>query len=304
MKHVLLALFLFGSLSASAATFRAGVATVDVSPKTFPRIIAGGFLEGRGERLVDRLFVRSFVLDDGKMKIAFAIVDTCMMEQSLIDEAKALASKQCGIPVDRMMVSATHTHSAPAAMGCLGTRKDTEYARFLTPKIAEAIVAANAALQPARIGWGSFDDWEHTHNRRWIRLPGKEVVDPFGNATGRANMHPGYLSKDVVGPSGPVDPQLSVIALQTADGKPLGVLANYSQHYYDSPLLSSDYFGRFCSHIATNLNAGARPADGSSSNSSRGPLISARPMAHICCSPPDMVPASCARRSFMRGNSA
>ncbi|WP_395716856.1 PVC-type heme-binding CxxCH protein [Prosthecobacter sp.] len=252
MKLVFTCLSLLTTL-ASAATFRAGVATVDISPTEFPRIIAGGFLEGRGEKLADKLFVRSFVFDDGKMKIAFAIVDTCMMEQSLIDEAKGIAAKQCGIPVDRMMVSATHTHSAPAAMGCLGTRKDTVYAKFLTPKIAEAIVAANAALQPARIGWGSFDDWEHTHNRRWIRLPGKEIVDPFGQPTGRANMHPGYLSKDVVGPSGPVDPQLSVIALQTLDGKPLGVLANYSQHYFGTAPVSADYFGLFCKHLAAKL---------------------------------------------------
>jgi hypothetical protein len=253
MKLVILSLFALNCLAVAQPVFRAGVATVDISPTEFPRIIAGGFLEGRGEKLADKLFVRSFVLDDGKMKIAFAIVDTCMMEQSLIDEAKGIASKQCGIPVDRMMVSATHTHSAPAAMGCLGTRKDTVYAKFLTPKIAEAIVAANAALQPARIGWGSFDDWEHTHNRRWIRLPGKEVVDPFGQPTGRANMHPGYLSKDVVGPSGPVDPQLSVIALQTLDGKPLGVLANYSQHYFGTSPVSADYFGLFCKHLAAKM---------------------------------------------------
>jgi len=251
MKLVLTCLALL--TTASAATFRAGVATVDISPTEFPRIIAGSFLEGRGEKLADTLFVRSFVLDDGKMKIAFAIVDTCMMEQALIDEAKGIAAKQCGIPVDRMMVSATHTHSAPAAMGCLGTRKDTVYAKFLTPKIAEAIVAADKVLQPARIGWGSFDDWEHTHNRRWIRLPGKEVVDPFGQPTGRANMHPGYLSKDVVGPSGPVDPQLSVIALQTLDGRPLGVLANYSQHYFGTAPVSADYFGLFCKHLAAKM---------------------------------------------------
>ncbi len=253
LRPLLLVVLCLSTLPVLSATFQAGVATVDISPKTFPRIIAGGFLEGRGEKNADALKVRSFVLNDGKMKIAFAIVDTCMMEQSLIDEAKALASKQCGIPVDRMMVSATHTHSAPAAMGCLGTRKDVEYATFLMPKIAEAIVAADAALQPARIGWGSFNDWEHTHNRRWIRLPGKEVVDPFGQPTGRANMHPGYLSKDVVGPSGPVDPQLSVIALQTADGKPLGVLANYSQHYFGSGPVSADYYGHFCRHLAAKM---------------------------------------------------
>jgi hypothetical protein len=199
--HAALILWAFACCASAADTFRAGVATTDVSPTDFPRIIAGGFLEGRADQLADRLYVRSFVFDDGKTKIAFAIVDTCMMTQSLIDEAKELASKQCGIPVNRMMVSATHTHSAPAAMGCLGTRLDKDYAAFLMPKIAEGIVAAEKNLQPARIGWASIDDWEHTHNRRWIRKAGAEVEDPFGERNGRAHMHPGHLSKDVIGPA-------------------------------------------------------------------------------------------------------
>ncbi|MFM7606668.1 MAG: hypothetical protein ACKO8Z_15915 [Prosthecobacter sp.] len=42
MKNALFALFLFSGLTASAATLRAGVATVDISPTEFPRIIAGG----------------------------------------------------------------------------------------------------------------------------------------------------------------------------------------------------------------------------------------------------------------------
>ncbi len=251
-----LLLFEFTNSLVSAAEFRAGAVTTDISPKTFPRIIAGGFLEGRGEKVISRLHARSIVLDDGKMQIALCVVDTCMMEQSLIDEAKALASKECGIPTDRMMVSATHTHSAPAAMGCLGTRKDTEYATFLIPKIAESIVEAHKRLQPAKIGWSSIDDWEHTHNRRWIRQIGKEVVDPFGDATGRANMHPGYLSKDVVGPSGPVDPQLSVISIRTLDDKPLAVLANYSQHYFGQSPISADYFGIFNTIIEERLGGG------------------------------------------------
>jgi hypothetical protein len=37
--------------------------------------------------------------------------------------------------------------------------------------------------------------------------------------------------------------------------------------------------------------SGARPSVGSSSSSRRGLLISARPIASICCSPPDIVPA-------------
>src|SRR5215469_14480826 len=46
---------------------------------------------------------------------------------------------------------------------------------------------------------------------------------------------------------------------------------------------------------------GSNPANGSSIKSNLGFDISARPIAHICCSPPESVPASCPRRSFNRG---
>lgn len=57
----------------NAPPFRVGVATVDVSPTSFPSIIAGGFLEGQAKQLTDRLFVRCFAFDDGKTKIVFAV---------------------------------------------------------------------------------------------------------------------------------------------------------------------------------------------------------------------------------------
>ena len=108
---------------------------------------------------------------------------------------------------------------------------------------------------PARVGWAQRDDWEHTFNRRWVRRPDRLLTDPFGQSNVRAHMHPGHESPDAIGPSGPVDPQLSVLAVQRADGRPLALLANYSQHYYGSPLLSADYYGRFARHIATLLGA-------------------------------------------------
>lgn len=246
--------------------FRAGTAAIEITPEEFPRIIAGSFLEKQASQVNSRLFARGFVLDDGVTRLALVVVDTCMMPTALIDDAKRLAAERCDIRVDHMMVSATHTHAAPAAMGCLGTRQDPEYAAALPAMIAQAIVAANANLQPARIGWASVDDWEHTHNRRWIRKPENLVVDPFGNATGRAHMHPGYQSPHVIGPSGPVDPQLSLLALQTPEGKPLGVFANYSQHYFGAAPVSADYYGRFCQYVAETLD---QPGEGN------GPFVCA-----------------------------
>ena len=48
-------------------------------------------------------------------------------------------------------------------------------------------------------------------------------------------------------------------------------------------------------------NSGDRPSDGSSISSSFGARIRPRPIDTIACSPPDMVPASCVRRSASRG---
>ncbi len=47
--------------------------------------------------------------------------------------------------------------------------------------------------------------------------------------------------------------------------------------------------------------SGERPMEGSSIRTMLGSVISARPVANICCSPPESVPASCFQRSLRRG---
>jgi putative membrane-bound dehydrogenase-like protein len=234
--------------------FKAGEGIRDISPTNFPVLVNAMFTERVATNVVDRLNARALVLDDGETKIALTVVDSCMVPRELLDLAKAIAHDVTGIPTDKMMISATHTHSAPSAMGCLGSRADSNYVAFLPGRIAEAIIQANGRMVPAKIGWAVVDDWKHTFNRRWIRRPDKMLTDPFGQQNVRAHMHPGHESPDVVGPSGPVDPALSIIALQTVEGRPLAMFANYSQHYYDSPLLSSDYYGRFANHVTAMLN--------------------------------------------------
>jgi len=248
-------------LFAAEQIFRAGAHATDITPTNYPVIVNAMFTERTAAKAVDPLHARCLVLDDGTNRIAIAVVDTCMMPRDLIDEAKELARRATGIPTDRMMVSATHTHSAPSAMGCLGSRADTNYARFLPGRIAEGIARAASNLAPAHIGWTVVQDSEHTHNRRWIRRPDRLLTDPFGVQNVRAHMHPGHESPDVIGPSGPVDPDLSIVSIQSRAGQPIALLANYSMHYYDSPLLSADYYGRFASKIARLLGAeGREPA--------------------------------------------
>jgi sugar phosphate isomerase/epimerase len=261
--------------STPAKAFRAGAHQVDISPERFPVIVNAMFTERSATGVVDRLCAKALVLDDGQTRVALCVVDTCLMPRDLIDRAKDIATKATGIPTERMCISATHTHSAPSVLACLGSRVDLDYAASLPPKIADAIVGAARNLTSARIGWAVVDDWAHTFNRRWIRRPDRMITDPFGQRNVRAHMHPGHESPDAVGPSGPVDPGLSVLAVQSLDGAPLALFANYSQHYYESPLLSSDYYGRFARHIAKMLGAekGSPPFVGIMSQGTSGDLM-------------------------------
>ncbi|MFN0198302.1 MAG: LamG-like jellyroll fold domain-containing protein [Planctomycetaceae bacterium] len=240
------------------AEFKAGAAVVDVTPLKFPVFVNGGMVSRSLDKVNTRVNARALVLSDDTTKLCIVVVDSCMMGRPLLDDAKSLANKLTGIPVDRILISATHTHSAPASMGCLGTDADPNYVPFLIEKIAEAVAAADANLQPAQVGFGKADAAEYTALRQWIRQPHKLEADPFGNLTVRANMHAGANWDVVTGEAGPEDPDLSLISIQSRDGKPLAILANFSMHYFGDGDISADYFGRFCegfkSRIANDSN--------------------------------------------------
>jgi hypothetical protein len=235
---------------------QAGAAAIDITPQEFPVRVSGSFFEQTTDQVTDRLHARSLVLDNGQERIALVVIDNCVMSRDLLDEAKQLANNATGIPVDRMLMSATHTHSGPALDGLLGADGNMSYRKRLPAKIAEAVKAAVANLAPARIGWTVVQDFDNTHCRQWIRRPDRMDVDPFGYRSVRSMMHPGYQNPDYLGPAGPSDPDISIISVQSLERKPVALLANYSMHYFGAKPLSADYFGAFAVKIAELIGAG------------------------------------------------
>jgi len=215
--------------------FRAGAHAIDVSPPKLPVIVNGYTFERVVDVVHDPLHARCLVLDDGTTRIAIAVVDICVMPRELIDRAKELACEATGIPADRMLISATHTHSAPSVMPALGSRADPDYAAFLPGQIAKGIERAAANLAPAQIGWTVVRDEEHTHSRRWIMRPDRIGTDPFGEPRDRARMCPAYQDAGAVGPAGPVDADLSLLSIRSPDRRPIALVANYSMHYFPPP---------------------------------------------------------------------
>ena len=146
----MLAMLCLLALGADTGTLRAGAVALDVTPGTFPVLVNGGMTSATATRVKTPLHARALVLDDGKTKCAIVIVDSCMMGRPLLDEVKALAAQRTGIATNRMLISATHAHSAPASMGCLGTDADPRYVPFLRDKLVEAMVKATLEFAAAR----------------------------------------------------------------------------------------------------------------------------------------------------------
>jgi hypothetical protein len=238
---------------AETPDFRAGAAAVDITPTKLPVIVSGGFLERTADQVHDRLMSRALVLDDGSTRLAVVVVDNLIMEQELIDQAKRLASQSTGIPTERMLIAATHTHSAPSVMSCLGSRADADYASILPGHIARSIEQAADSLRPARVGWTVVKAYAFNHCRRWVFRPDSIGQDPFGQSNVRAMMHPGHQSPQHVGPAGPADPDLSLLSLQTPEGQPIAVLANLAMHYKGAPPVSADFCGRFGDALAAQI---------------------------------------------------
>ena len=260
-RAALLALpLLMNVLSAAGGQFRAGAAAVDVTPIQLPIRTAGNLTLTVVNKVHDPLHSRALVLDDGSTRLAIAVVDSCMIARDDLDAARAAVGQVTDIPAENILISSTHTHTAPAVYGCHGNDAELAYRAWLIPRITESIVQAWRNLRPARVGWGRSDLPAFVHCRRWIMRPGTAIhPNPAftGQPTNLAMMNPGHANTNKVRQTGPVDPALSVLSLQTPDGRPLALLANYSTHYANAPGLeiSADYFGEFCRLIARDLKA-------------------------------------------------
>lgn len=255
MKPLLLSACLLACVFAPnlRADFQAGAAVVDVTPQNLPVLVNGGVLSRSIAKVKTPVKARAFAFSDGKERIVSVIVDSCMMGRALLDAVKKDAATKFGVPAHHILISATHSHSAPASMGCLGTDADPAYVPVLHAKLLEAIQNALAALQPAEIGFARIDAAKFTALRQWIRRPDRIDKDPFGNPTVRANMHAGSNWDNVTGEAGPKDPELSLLSVRTTKGQPLAVLANFSMHYFSDTDISADYFGLFSEGLAAAL---------------------------------------------------
>ena len=236
----------------------AGAVAQDITPREFPISVNGNMSDLLAMSAHDPLHARCLVLANGDTSLAIVVCDSCMIPRELIDAARQRASEKTGIPAANILVSATHAHSCPTLTGVFQSDPDEKYSQFLIEQIALGVERANRQRVPARIGSAVVDEPSQLFNRRWLAKAGETFEDPFGGRTDRVKMNPGYSNPLVERSGAGVDPQVSILSVQTRDGRPIALLANYSLHYVggvSGPVVSADYFGEFAVRIARHVKA-------------------------------------------------
>ena len=250
------------TLYAQNAVFQAGASTANITPPLGSGIVGNFGVPPPANYIHDELHARTLVLDDGKTKLVFVIVDNVGIIREVFDEAKRIIFEETKIPKEQVLIASDHTHSAVSASGSGSKRGGwnadipfDDYQRFVIRRIADGVRVALNNLEPARIGWGAGNVPQHVFNRRWkMKTP---LVNPFGEKD-LVKMNPGVANPDLVEPAGPTDPQVSFISVQSLQGRPIGILANYSLHYVGGvpkDHISADYFAVFADRIQELLKA-------------------------------------------------
>jgi hypothetical protein len=248
-----------GFAAQAAGVFRAGAATSNITPPIGSPIV-GGWNDPPSTNVHDELHARALVLDDGTTRLAIVVCDNVAIPRSVYDEARRAIEEKTGIPPENMLMAATHTHSASNARGDRNIRGGPldDYQRFLAGRIRDAVLRAVNQLEPARIGWGVGSNDRQVFNRRWKMNAGsKELRNPFGGVD-QVRMNPPGNHPDLIEPAGPTDPLIHFLSVQSAAGRPIALLANYSLHYVGGVKggdISADYFGVFAEQIRKLLNA-------------------------------------------------
>jgi neutral ceramidase len=200
---VLIVMLSYGAFAQAApSSFRAGAAKIDITPAQLPKNFEG---------ILDHIYARAIVIDNGVMSAALVSVDTGMIGEQVWTSVSQRVERELGIPSQNLIMNPTHTHSAFG-----GTAE----------QIFNVIKTAREKLQPARIGYGT--------GVSYINIQ-RNIIDRKTNKWWEGANY-----------DGPSDKTVAVVKFESLKGEPIAVYFNYACHAVvtgNTDMLSGDFPG-------------------------------------------------------------
>lgn len=228
-----------------SSTLHVGFARIDVTPPLGLPLAGYGQRVGFADGVEDPLTVRAVAFRDPRDGAAAVLVsaDLVAYAPGTIERFRELVRRDAaiGLDPDAVIVTVTHTHSAPAYHDMFRTYQQNlpgepeasvAWGEDLPRRMHEAVSHALGGARPAKLRVASVDVDLAVHRR---------LIDPFGEV--RLAPHPEGLH----------DPQVVVLRADDAvTGERIGTLVNYACH---PVVLCEDNLRYSGDYVATLLEA-------------------------------------------------
>lgn len=190
-------------------SYRAGVASVDITPDTPIRLSGYGGRRTVSEGVEQRIWCKALALESKNGEPAILVsVDNCAVPGWLVDKVAARLREKVGLPRARLAVSSSHTHYSP----CLTDSIPNLFGSDMSIEQRDAVEAYSSKLT----GWIEQAALEALDNRQSARLS-----LGLGQATFAGNRRT---------KGGPVDWALPVLRVTSRKGELRALVANYACH--------------------------------------------------------------------------
>jgi len=178
--------------------------------------LAGYFHDRVATSVRDDLMARAMVMEHEGARLALVSCDLICMSEEVAGAAKALIEKEAGIPPERVLIGATHTHTGPEIRPGSVISRNEEYVAGLPRRIADAVGAAARNMFRATLRPGRAVCEGYAFNRLFRMKDGTEVFGRGGD--------------QVVKVAGPVDPDLQTLSVVDEEGRLRAMAVNFALH--------------------------------------------------------------------------
>jgi len=229
-----------------ALTMRAGAASFDITP-AIGASLAGYLEDRRATGVHDPLRAKAIVVESGDDAVAIVACDAIALARGSVQGIRAIAHDQCGISAQNIMVACTHTHLGPATVDIFQTVSDNSALERLIEVASGAIARAKSGLRPANVRLSRGELHGIAFNRRYHMADGTIRTNPRARS-------------DIIGPVGPVDPEVIVLSFTSESGEPIAVLVNFALHLdtIGGTEISADYPAVMSEIVRRELGEGAQ----------------------------------------------
>ncbi len=199
---------------------RIGFSEFDITPPV-GKLIPGGFTPClTSEPARGKLLATAAAFSADGNDLIFVSADTLSLHVSTADRIRNRISDATGVPFDRILVAATHTHTGGACDYQLWLcPPDLEVASLTEEGIVSAAVTAYNNMSDAKIGTGKGEETRYSFCRDIRLIDGSIKMNPN-------RAHPELM----VAPIDTPDYSVGVMRIDSVDGEVRGFIVNYANH--------------------------------------------------------------------------